>query len=262
LYDLLYFKVNNINFLDNVQYINSLIKIFLPLKFQNLKTNKVFFKNLLIFELPKYNPYNYCYLNGLKKIFISKYFTSNGIFFNKYLKRKYNIYYAKLLLTNSNFFNIILDLKLKQIYLSIKNLKFNFILFLYYLGIKNTDILKYSRYKNSKILKLLIFSALQTDLVNNKKIILKNLNYLKSIFKLTILNKNYKNFIISKDKLNYNYGDFSKNNLLIIDFIFILDLLLDLQSKKLCFKTIDHLDNKHINTIGNYFQHNFKFYLK
>ncbi|NP_044569.1 RNA polymerase beta chain (apicoplast) [Toxoplasma gondii RH] len=262
LYDLLYFKVNNINFLDNVQYINSLIKIFLPLKFQNLKTNKVFFKNLLIFELPKYNSYNYCYLNGLKKIFISKYFTSNGIFFNKYLKRKYNIYYAKLLLTNSNFFNIILDLKLKQIYLSIKNLKFNFILFLYYLGIKNTDILKYSRYKNSKILKLLIFSALQTDLVNNKKIILKNLNYLKSIFKLTILNKNYKNFIISKDKLNYNYGDFSKNNLLIIDFIFILDLLLDLQSKKLCFKTIDHLDNKHINTIGNYFQHNFKFYLK
>ncbi|PFH30578.1 RNA polymerase B (apicoplast) [Besnoitia besnoiti] len=259
--DLLYFKVNNTQFLDNIQYINSLIKIFLPLKFQNLKTNKTFIKNLLIFELPKYNSSNFCYLNGLKKIFISKYFTSNGVFFFKHLKRKYNIYYAKLFLTNTIFFNIVLDLKLKQLYISIKNLKFNFILLLYYLGITNIDILKYSRYKNSKILKLLIFTALQTNLNYKKKFLLKNLNYLKYIFKTTHLNKNYKNFIIDKNKLNYNYGNFNKNNFLTLDLIFILDLLLDLHAKKLCFKNLDHLDNKHINTIGNYFQHNFKFYL-
>ncbi|PHJ25390.1 rna polymerase (apicoplast) [Cystoisospora suis] len=258
--DLLYFKITNINFLDNIQYFNSLIKLFLPLKFQNLKTNKIFLKNLLLFEFPKYNPSNFFYLNGLKKVFVSKYITTNGLYFYSYLKKKYNIYYAKLFFNNLFFFNINLDLKIKQINLFIKNFKLNFILFLYYLGIRNKDILKYSRYRKSKILKLLIFTALQNNLIINKKFILKNFYYFKFIFNLQALNN--KNILFIKDKWNYNYGNFNKNNILILDFIFILDLLLDLKFKKLTFKNIDHLDNKQIITIGNYLQNNFKFYLK
>ncbi|NP_852647.1 RNA polymerase beta chain (apicoplast) [Eimeria tenella] len=263
--DFLFFKTTNLtsNITDTVQEFNSKILIFLPLKIKNLKNNKYKIIYYLLGEIPKYTIEKNLIINGLKKTFISKLmFNYIGIFFNKFIKNNNNILYAKIIFNDKFIINIVLEEN--KCYCIFNNYKYDLICFLYLLGISMQDIFIFSRYNKSFYLKKLLLTLPSLN-INN--IINYNIfKYLSFFFNLSFKLNTYYIFnkVLNKNNSLYSYiKNFSNsNNLIALDFINILDILLDIKYNKKNITDLDLLEYRSIFTLGNYFTNQYSFYLK
>lgn len=258
--DFLFFKTTNLtsNIPDTIQEFNTKILIFLPLKIKNLKNNTYKIIYYLLGEVPKYTPEKNLIINGLKKTFISKLmFNYIGIFFNNFIKNYNNILYAKIIFNNTFIINIIL--KEDKCYCVFNNKKYDLIYFLYLLGLSIKDILIYSRYNKSFYLKKLLL----TTNINNNIINSNIFNYLSFFFNLSFKLNTYYTFgkILDKNHIYINNFHSNLNKLIALDFISILDILLDIKYNKKSLTELDQLEHRSISTLGNYFTNQYSYHL-
>lgn len=260
--DLLFFKTTNLTsgYTDNIHELNPKILIFLPLKIKNLNNNTCKISYYLLGEVPKYTAEKNLIINGLKKTFISKLmFNYIGVFFNSFIKNSNTILYAKIICNKSLVFNLILEED--KCYWIFNNHKYDFILFLNLLGISIQDILIYSRYNKSFYLKkLLLTTNLNLDTNNINSNIIESLFFFLNIsFKLNsyyIFEK-----ILNKNTLNIKNSFSTWNKLIALDFISILDILLDIKYNKKTITELDYLEARSISTLGNYFSTQYLYFL-
>lgn len=255
----LFFKTTNLTniTIDTIQEFNTKILIFLPLKIKNLKNNTYKIIYYLLGEIPKYTSEKNLIINGLKKTFISKLiFNYNGIFFNNFIKNFNNILYVKIIFNNKFIINIVIEKD--KCFCIFNKYKFNLIDFLYLLGLSIKDIFLYSRYNKSFYLKKLLLSTNLNNNIYNFNIFKYLLFFFNIFFKLNtyyifgnILNKN----------LIYINNFFNINKLIALDFIAILDILLDIKFNKKNITKLDNLEYRSISTLGNYFINQYSFHL-
>lgn len=259
--DLLFFKTTNLTsgIIDTIQEFSPKILIFLPLKIINLSNNTCKIIYYLLGEVPKYTSEKNLIINGLKKTFISKLiFNYSGVFFNSFIKNSNTILYAKIVCNKAFIFNLIIEEN--NCYFVFNNHKYDLILFLYLLGVSIEDILTYSCYNKSFYLKkLLLTTKLDLSIINSN--IIKCISFYFNIsFKLNsyyIFEK-----ILNKNTLNIRNFFVDVNKLIALDFISILDTLLDIKYNKKTLIELDSLENRSISTLGNYFSNQFSYFLK
>lgn len=259
--DLLFFKTTNLTsgIVDTIQEFNPKILIFLPLKIKNLHNNTYKIIYYLLGEIPKYTAEKNLIINGLKKTFISKLtFNYTGIFFNSFIKNSNTILYAKIICNKAFIFNLILEEH--NCYCVFNNHKYDLILILYLLGISIKDILTYSRYNKSFYLKKLLLTAkLDSNIIQSNI-----LEYLSFYFNLSFKINSYYIFekILNKNTLNIKNSFVNISKLIALDFISILDILLDIKYNKKNLIELDRLEMRSISTLGNYFSIQFSYFLK
>ncbi len=258
--DFLFFKTTNLTSgsTDTVQEFNPKILIFLPVKVKNLNNNFSTIIYYLLGETPKYTYDKNLIINGLKKTFISKLtFNYTGIFFNSFLKNVNTIFYAKIVVNKVFIFNIILEEN--QCFYIFNNYKYNFISILYILGLSIEDILVYSRYNKSFFLKKLLLTATLTKNIND----FNNIECLSFFFNLTFKLNSYYIFgnILTTKSVRLKNCFTNVNKLLALDFIAILDTLLDIKYKKKTLTELDNLESRSISTLGNYFSIQYSYFL-
>lgn len=258
--DLLFFKTTNLtsDSTDIIQEFNPKILIFLPLKVKNLKNNTCIIIYYLLGEAPKYTSEKNLIINGLKKTFISKLmFNYTGIFFNSFIKNNSTILYAKIVCSKTFVFNLILEED--KCFCVFNNYKYNLISFLYLLGISIEDIITYSRYNKSFYLKKLLLTAnLDTNITNSSII-----ECLEFFFNLSFKINTYYTFgkILNKNTLYIKNSFSNVSKLIALDFIAILDTLLDIKYNKKTLTDLDRLESRSISTLGNYFSHQYSYFL-
>ena len=258
--DFLFFKTTNLtnSIVDTIQEYNPKILIFLPLKINNLKYNTNNFIYYLLGEVPKYTPEKNLILNGLKKTFISKLmFNHTGIFFNTFIKNSNSILYAKIIFYKTVVFNLVLEED--KCFFIFNNYKYDLICFLYFLGVSIKDILTYSRYNKSFFLKKLLLNAnLETTLIKPNM-----LEALLFFFNISFKLNTYYTFktILQKKNLYISNSFSNSNKLIALDFITILDLLLDIKYNKKTLTELDHIESRSISTLGNYFALQYSYFL-
>nr|ANN13289.1 RNA polymerase B [Cyclospora cayetanensis] len=258
--DLLFFKTTNLTSqnIDIIQNFNSKILIFLPLKIYNLNRNKYKLIYYLIGEVPKYTAEKNLIINGLKKTFISKLmFNYIGIFFNSFIKNSNFIIYAKIIFNKIFIINLVLEKD--QCFCIINNYKINLISFLYLLGISIQDILIYSRYNKSFYLKkLLLNSQIDTNIINSELY-----SFISFFFNISFKLNTYSIFgnILNKNYIQINNFFSNIKNFIVLDFISILDILLDIKYNKKTLSEIDKVEFRSISTLGNYFSTQYSYFL-
>lgn len=259
--DFLFLKTTNLTSesADTIQKCNPKLLIFLPLKIKNIKTNKNKYAYYILGEVPKYTAEKNLIINGLKKTFIPKLiFLNTGLFFNNFIKNSNIIIYAKIVCYKTFFFNIVLEDN--NCFLLINNYKYDLICLLYLLGLSIMDILTYSRYNNSFYLKKLLLNCTRdiTNIVDNKIF-----NCLLFFFNISFKLNTYYTFekILNKNTLILDHSFSNMNKLIALDFIAILDMLLDIKYKKKSLTELDSLEYRSISSLGNYLSLQYSFFL-
>lgn len=260
-YEIINYNFKNIrikykNFYNIIKY----YKLFIPIKFNN----KFIIKYYLFF-LPYMYKNNIIFFNYLKRFFINKLSKLNGIFFKKYIKKFKYIYVINIFLTYNIKFSVELDYNNNfWIYLH-NNYKISYIFFLYFLGISNKYIFIYSKFSSNYFLKYILLKH-KLFLFNFKYLFIFNkyleyiLYLIKQILFIEFYNK-YK-FIYKKNNYNlkntniidlykkYNYKKINKN-LILKNFIYILDILIDFKYKFLFKNENENFNNLYIETFGD-----------
>nr|QEM01582.1 plastid-encoded DNA-directed RNA polymerase beta [Nephromyces sp. ex Molgula occidentalis] len=258
------YEIKNLNYLNSK--LNPFYQVSIPIDlYFNAKLIKF---NYNLFKFPKIDSENNLILNGLKKIFISKIKRDSGLYFNIIKKNNFTIYKAFLLFNNLNLINIQLINNTFKIYNFKDKKEIDFIIFLHYLGISNSEIIKLSKYGNSNFLKNILINSFNNYkfIYKNKIFYLKYLKQLSSYFGI-INNKNniylnsytikINNLInkIEKEKFNNIFGFDIRNNLIYLskDLINILDYLIDLKFNKINITDLDNFSNKKLENVINIF---------
>nr|YP_008757412.1 DNA-directed RNA polymerase subunit B [Leucocytozoon caulleryi]BAN94692.1 DNA-directed RNA polymerase subunit B [Leucocytozoon caulleryi] len=201
-------NINSIN--NNIYNINNLLKIILNIKIKFKNLNKQIYVNILILLLPIIFENNII-LNGLCKTCIQLFKKNNKIFIVKYQKNNKTIFYIYLYI-NLHIKIIFEYTNTNEINCYFNNIKFNFLIFLYYIYNNlyiNKKIFKFMQYYYL-YKKIIIYNYIH--LINNKFIYNKNIIYNLSIFKIFII----KNII--NNSLNYNFINKLFNNIFYILF--------------------------------------------
>lgn len=257
-------------------FVESTYSYYIKIRSKNCKKKYVIKKDILFGEIPLMTQDGTFIIDGYQRVIISQIIRSPGIFFKKEINySKKNVYSATLISDKGFWIKFVLDEDLKpknsknsvtRVYMELHNLD----TFKSLLNERNEKIIE----NDDKIfiLDLINFIGLKEPVLDfEEKFDLKNTTL--KLSKGRIFNNNIKTLLneenlnifsvgeIGRYKINKNLNlniDKNLTYLTSLDFVGIVNGLLELKYKNRSVDDIDHLKNKQIRSVGNFLQKQFK----